>query len=379
LSKRNAEPAGGKQPPGGERPTLTRRGLAAPIAGLAVASQFVGWPLVAKAAAQPGVKPRGVAVPARYIPTPSTISPQAQSRLNAMSARLSGPGYPPNPPVSDKAAWKARIAQLDKMFEAGNERQLAKAAAKLETRKMGEGVVYVATPNNLRHSDRARIHIHGGAWTVGGGRLVMGDTADHATRSGCVVFGLDYRMPPDHPFPAALDDCVAAYREVIKTYDPRKVAVTGVSSGGNIVAALCLKLRDLGLPLPGAAVMLTPVTDLAQTGDSWTTHMGLDPVVTSHTYGQIALYAAGRDIADPYLSPRLADFTRGFPPTLLQSGTRDILLSDTVMMHRALRKAGVEAELHIWEAMPHAGFGGDTPEDEEVHAQVLRFLDKHLA
>jgi monoterpene epsilon-lactone hydrolase len=281
--------------------------------------------------------------------------------------------------VSDKAAWKARIAELDKMFEAENARLLAKARAKLETRRIGEGVVYVGTPDDLRRPDRARISIHGGAWTVGGGRLVMGDTADHAARTGCVVFGLDYRMPPDHPFPAALDDCVSAYREVIKTYDPKKVGVTGGSSGGNLVAALCLKLRDLGLPLPGAAVMLSPVTDLAQTSDSWTTNMGIDPIVTQRTRDQIALYAGGRGLADPYLSPRLADFTKGFPPTLLQSGTRDILLSDTVLMHRALRRAGVEAELHIWEAMPHAGFGGDTPEDEELQAQVLRFLDKHLA
>lgn len=361
--------------------TVSRRRLIRAGANLAAAPLLVS-PVMALGAEESQADAEGVLrVGPRVVPTPPTISPEAQRFLAAASARM-GPAAPapaPTPPVSDKAAWKAYIAGFDKMFEPMAERRLAKTRAKIDKTMMGEGVVYVGTPQTLRHPGRALITIHGGAWTIGGGLSAKADAAEMADRSGCVVFSVDYRMPPDHPYPAALDDCLSAYREVIKTYDPKKVAISGISSGGNLVGAVTLKLRDAGLPLPGAAIILTPVSDLSQLSDTWATNMGVDPIVTRHTYAQNALYTAGRDIRDPYLSPRLGDFTKGFPPTLLQSGTRDILLSDTVLMHRALVKAGIEAELHVWEAMPHAGFGGDTPEDREVVEQVLKFMDKHLA
>jgi monoterpene epsilon-lactone hydrolase len=362
--------------------TVSRRRLIRAGAKLAAAAPLLGSPVIASGAEGAQADTEGaLRVDPRVIPTPPTISPEAQRFLAAASARL-GPNAPapaPTPPVSDKAAWKAYIAGYDKMFDAMAERRLAKTRAKVEKTMMGEGVVYVGTPQTLRYPDRARIAIHGGAWTIGGGLSAMADAAEMADQSGCVVFSVDYRMPPDHPYPAALDDCLSAYREVIKTYAPTKVAISGISSGGNLVGAVTLKLRDIGLPLPGAAIILTPVSDLSQLSDTWSTNMGIDPIVTRHTYANNDLYTEGRDIRDPYLSPRLGDFTKGFPPTLLQSGTRDILLSDTVLLHRALVKAGIEAELHVWEAMPHAGFGGDTPEDREVVEQILKFIDKHLA
>jgi acetyl esterase/lipase len=368
--------------PGAEGCPLSRRGLAGGLAGLAVTAPILGFGPMTAAADNPQTGADGaLQVGPRFIDVPKTISAEAQAFLAKASARMgpNAPAPPPNPPIEDKAAWRAYIAAMDKFLDPMTDRILAKGEATVERSTMGGAAVAVATPKSMRHPDRARISIHGGAWTVGGGRHVDGDSAKAASDSGCRTYSVDYRMPPDHPFPAALEDCLSTYREVIKLYDPKKVVVSGISSGGNLCAATILRIRDIGLPMPAAAVILTPVSDLSQGSDSWSTNMGIDPIVTRHTYAQNALYTAGHDIKDPYLSPVRGDFAKGFPPVFLQSGTRDILLSDTVLLHQALLKAGVEAELHVWEAMPHAGFGGDTPEDREIAERIERFIAKHLA
>jgi acetyl esterase/lipase len=135
-----------------------------------------------------------------------------------------------------------------------------------------------------------------------------------------------------------------------------------------------LRARDEGLALPTAVFLLTPEVDLTESGDTFETNLGIDTVLTQRLEPFNTMYAAGHDLAHPYLSPLFGDFTKGFPPTFLQSGTRDLFLSNTVRMHRRLRQAGVPAELHVFEAMPHGGFGG-SPEDKELDAEIRRYLD----
>lgn len=136
-----------------------------------------------------------------------------------------------------------------------------------------------------------------------------------------------------------------------------------------------MRARDEGLPLPAGVALLTPEADLTESGDSFATLLSLDNVLGLLMQTNL-LYANGHDLAHPYRSPLLADHT-GFPPTFLQSGTRDLFLSNTVRMHRKLRDAGVDAERHVWDAMPHGGFGG-APEDAEVRIEMGRFLDRAL-
>jgi monoterpene epsilon-lactone hydrolase len=185
-------------------------------------------------------------------------------------------------------------------------------------------------------------------------------------------------MPPDHPYPAALDDCIAVYRRLLEVQPPARIVVGGASAGGNLAAALMHRARDVGLPLPGALVLLTPEADLTESGDSFATNLGIDPVLRSRLSESIALYAGDHDLTHPYLSPLFGDFTPPFPPTFVQAGTRDLFLSNAVRMHRKLRAAGVESELHVFEAMPHGGFFG-APEDAELAAEVRRFVSAHLA
>ena len=149
----------------------------------------------------------------------------------------------------------------------------------------------------------------------------------------------------------------------------------GASAGGNLAAALILRARDEGLPLPAAAILQTPELDLTESGDSFRTNLGLDSVLTGSLMPANLLYAAGHDLAHPYLSPLFGDFARGFPPTFLTTGTRDLFLSNTVRMHRALRAADVPTELHVMEAAPHGGFFGTAPEDAQVTRDLRRFVE----
>jgi monoterpene epsilon-lactone hydrolase len=312
----------------------------------------------------------------RIIPPPASVSDAARRFLATPSPPF------PEPELSDTAGWRQRVADVDRMFAPLVSLTLANAAADIRREDLAGAVVWVGTPHKVRHPDWAHLAIHGGSWVFLGGDYVKADAASQAADLGCTTYSLDYRMPPDHPFPAALDDAYAAYGEMIKRHDPKKIAISGSSAGGAIAAGLVLKARDNGLPMPGAVVLLTGSIDMTRSGDTIHAHDGIDNVL--RPFGKAGmLYANGHDLTDPYLSPLFGDFAQGFPPTLLQSGTRDLLLSDSVRLHRKLLQGGNQAELHIWEAMPHGGFGGGVsgvfaPEDLEIKAQVLTFLEKHL-
>jgi monoterpene epsilon-lactone hydrolase len=308
---------------------------------------------------------------ARTVPIPKSLSAEAQKFLATP--------FPAGeqPPLHDKAAWKAFAAAFDKSFEPMADRILAAVPATVETTTIGGVTVHIATPKTVRHPDWANMSIHGGGWVLLGGKYAIGEAAQNAAQFGCVIYAVDYRMPPDHPYPAAVDDCLSVYREIVKKHDAKKIFISGASAGGNLTGAVTLKLRDAGLKLPGAIAMMTPATDLTQGSDTLNTNNGVDTVLRP-VGNMIALYAEDHDRKNPYISPLFGDFTKGFPPTFLQSGTRDLLLSDTVRMHRALQHAGIESELHVWEAMPHGGFGGMSPEDRELRAAFERFIEKHL-
>ena len=312
----------------------------------------------------------------QVIPAPKAASAEARAFLTAPF--WAGERDPLDP--DDLAGWKAAIAVVDEMFAPLVAAMLVESGALVEKRVMGGVTVHVATPRDLAASqrDNAHLFIHGGGWAFMGGEACGGQGAVQAARLGCRTIAVDYRNPPEHRYPAALDDCVAVYRELIKTVRPENIVISGSSAGGNLTAATVLRIRDAGLPSPAAVGLMTPCTDGVLIGDTIATNDQLDTVLKQAAMDEFwAVYAGGHDRTDPYLSPVYADFAKGFPPTLLQSGTRDLLLSDTVRLHRALRRAGGEAELHVWEAMPHGGFGGLAPEDAELTAELKGFFERH--
>src|SRR5215470_7088339 len=200
---------------------------------------------------------------------------------------------------------------------------------------------------------------------------------------GFKVVSIDYRMPPDHPYPAAMDDAIAVWKEAVKMADPRNMAIFGTSTGGGMTLAMILRAKKEGLPLPAAIAPGTPWSDLTETGDSYKTNEWLDNVLVSYSgwLGHAAkLYANGHDLKDPQLSPIYGDFS-GFPPAILTSGTRDLFLSNTVRVHRKLRQAGVVSDLHVFEGQSHAQYAGDpfAPETKEHFGELAAFFDKYLA
>ena len=200
---------------------------------------------------------------------------------------------------------------------------------------------------------------------------------------GFKVISIDYRMPPDYPYPAASDDAMAVYRQIVKTTDARRTGICGASTGGGIIMCMILRAKAEGLPLPAAIEIGTSWSDLSKTGDSYFTNDRIDDELVS--YGgwlgdAAALYANGRNLKDPMLSPIYGDLS-GFPPAILTTGTRDLFLSNTVRVHRKLREAGVIADLNVFEGLSHVEYllDGRSPECKHHFKEVAAFLDKYLS
>ena len=317
--------------------------------------------------------PSSRSVPARSVPVPAHLSPEAQAILSITMIESSV-----SPAIDDADEWRTMIAAQDEFMVSMMAERAGRVAARVETITVDGVRVYEITPHGLdADDDRVYLEIHGGALIMGGGEACRAMGLIALAHAGARMWAVDYRMPPDHPYPASLDDCVAVYRALLRDHGAERVVVGGGSAGGNLAAATILRARDEGLPLPAAAVLRTPEVDLTESGDSFATNLGVDGVLTARLMPANLLYAGGHDLTDPYLSPLFGDFSRGFPPTILTTGTRDLFLSNTVRMHRALRAAGVPAELHVQEAAGHGGFFGLAPEDDEITREIRAFVDRH--
>ena len=310
-------------------------------------------------------------VPAREIPVPSSLSPQAQALF-----QMPMPGAKPYPEVADTDAWRNYAVEHDATLLGFVNALPMSDAVDVEEIAVGEARVFQITPHDLRAGDDCvYLDIHGGALVMGGGELCLAFAKFSALQRGARIWSVDYRMPPEHPYPAALEDCLAAYKALLRTYSPEKIIVGGGSAGGNLAAAMILRARDEGLPLPAGVVLITPELDLTESGDSFQTNLGLDSVLTQSLMPANLLYAGGADLTHPYLSPLFADFSRGFPPALITAGTRDLFLSNAVRMHWALRAQDIPAELYILEAASHSGFPG-APESALLDREIDRFCQK---
>jgi len=314
-------------------------------------------------------------LPARAIEPPATISAEARAALAA------GAGMPARvyPAPDDREGWRRAQEASEAFWEPVVAQMLGACRCSLETQEISGVRAYRCTPRDPGLAAQPLyLYFHGGAFAFGAGRFAMAVGAKAADELGLTTVSVDYRTPPAEPFPAALEDGFAVYRELLALAGGRRIVIGGSSAGGNLAAAVTLLIRDRGLPPPAAVVLLTPEVDLTEAGDTFRTNELLDVFLKAGLPECNALYAAGHALTDPLVSPLFADFTRGFPPTLIQSGTRDLFLSNSVLMHRKLRRAGVEAELHVWEAMPHGGFGfGSVPENDEIGEEVGHFIARH--
>jgi acetyl esterase/lipase len=317
-------------------------------------------------------------VPARAVPVPSTVSPQ-MAKIIGLPLRT---GWNVLPKTGEE--WKpiatAGAAATMKNIPGMTER----LHVKIE-KTMIDGVrAFVVTPEVIAPENRNRllIHVHGGCYVLNPGEAALPEAMFMAGFGHFKVIAVDYRMPPEAYFPAALDDGMTVYKNAIKTTNPRNIAIFGSSAGGALTLEMILKAKQDGLPMPGAIAPGTPMSDVTKIGDTFVTNAMLDNVLVSpdgFCDAGTKVYANGHDLKDPLLSPVYGDM-QGFPPAILTSGTRDLLLSNTVRVHRKLRQAGVDAILQVFEGESQAQYYRDdtSPEAKEAFEEIAGFFNKHL-
>lgn len=328
---------------------------------------------------RPQDAPVGRTMAERTVPPPAGVS----AELRAMIA--SRPPAATIPVPTTREGWLEIQRSWDEANAAVARGMAERHGATYEAIEVAGVPCFLVTPSTVSEhfEDRWLVHLHGGAFVLNGGEGCVIEAIWVAEACGARVLSIDYRRPPVHPFPAAIDDAVAVWKAVIERQDAGATALFGSSAGGNLTLATTLKLGQLGLPLPGALFAGTPLTEQEKIGDSWFTLVGLDPLGEYDGFIRACLevYIPSGDFSDPLASPIRGDLT-GFPPTILISGTRDLLLSDTVRMHRALRAAGVNAQLHVYEGQSHGDYIGgdfvDAPESADAQAEILRFFVEHL-
>ena len=226
------------------------------------------------------------------------------------------------------------------------------------------------------------LYFHGGSFSLGSPETAMAITAQLVRRTAVRALSLDYRLAPENPFPAAIEDCLAAYRSLLDSgTDPASLAFAGDSAGGGLTVTTCLAARDAGLPMPAAIVAFSPGLDHTRSAASMSTKEGIDPFFTVDGMGHTGqLYLGGQDPNQPLLAPAvLADLT-GFPPILLQVGTNELLLDDSVRLARRAREADVDVILDITAGVPHVfqAFVGTLDESDQALDRAALFLTQHL-
>jgi len=317
-------------------------------------------------------------IPAHLLPVPDTVSPAMQAAIGAPPL----PFWNTHPKSSDE--WKAFVQQLAEVTLKRLPALREQTGVTVEQTTIGGVKAFIITPREIAEGNRGRllVHVHGGGYVLAPGEAGTLEAILMAAFGRIKVISVDYRMPPDFPYPAAMDDAMAVYREVVKTTPAKKVGIFGTSTGGGMTLAMVLRAKQEGLPLPGAIAPATPWSDMTKTGDTYFANEMVDNILVSND-GWLAeaakLYANGHDLKDPMLSPVYGDL-QGFPPTILTSGTRDLFLSNTVRVHRKLRAAGVVADLIVFEGQSHAQylFFPDAPEGKEYFVEVTSFFDKYL-
>jgi len=301
----------------------------------------------------------------RTVPMPTSVSDAARQYL-AMPRTVSlDSNYPA---LDDKEGWRAHIAAVNAMIDQMEQMIVRACAIEVERTTINGVRAAIVRPKNPdpRFEGRVLMNIHGGAYIYCEGGIMEAAVIANA---GATVVAVDYRVCPDHPFPANIEDSAAVYRGLLDSHAPEQIAIYGTSAGGTFTLTSSLYIRQLGLPLPGALGVLTPQHDLSGTaGDTSYAFDGLDVALSgtrpADGLGPAFVFANGHAIADPLISPIFGDYA-GFPPTYFLSGTHN---------------AGVKTELHVFEAMPH-GFSVlvQLPEAQESIQDLLRFFDQNLA
>lgn len=314
----------------------------------------------------------GTAHVTRVVPEPMEVSPEARKWLDSLPHNQHGP-----------QTLEQRRAATDEWRARDSAEALRQYPVNIKATHIAgvpvDEISPLAMPAENRH--RVLINLHGGGFNSDSGSRIEGDPIANLARMK--VVSVYYRLAPENPFPAPVDDVVAVYKELLKTYKPASIGIFGTSAGGILTCEVAVRLKQLGLPLPGAMAVLSALGDFSRVSDSRQLFTldgfpgNLQPTDPAHLPDDA--YVGKTDRHDPLLSPVFADL-HGMPPTLFVSGTRDMLLGDTATLQRAMLRAGVDARLVVFEALPHAfWYHFEFPETREALQLTADFLADKVA
>ena len=304
--------------------------------------------------------------PAAHLPPPpQTLSAEARAYLSSIVAMDA------STPI-DLPTMRPLTEQIQALV--GAEQRKVHAVSVTEDVIAGVPVRRIVPASGEVDRNQVLLNLHGGGFATDSGSLT--ENIPIAALSGVEVIAVLYRFAPEHPFPAAVDDALAVYRALLADHDPRDIGVYGTSAGAVIGPQLMMRLQAESLPLPGVLGVFSGESDLTGTADSLRIFASAaeETVLTDAKWA----YVGGADPRDPLVSPILGDLS-GFPPTLCVSSGRDILLSGTTNLCRALSDAGVAAELVVYDALPHAFWSSMlAPESDDAFRRMSSFLTQHL-
>lgn len=316
------------------------------------------------------IDPDGTAHVTRVVPVPTTISPEAQQTLRRQISDVATP-----------ESLAERRSKTDAWQSRAGDQARSLYPVKIASDTIAGVPVKIITPLSIpaNKTMRVLINLHGGGFNSDSGSLTESIPVANLTQTKVVA--VLYRLAPEHPFPAAVEDAVEVYKELLKIYRPQNIGIYGTSAGAILTGEVAVKLRRIGEPLPAALGIFSGMGDFTHEGDSQAIYAlnGFSgPLSPPSKEPSNEAYVASTDRKDPVLSPLYAD-VKGFPPTLFVTSTRDLLLSGTTILHRAFLRAGVDAQLVVFEALPHA-FWNDTrlPESREMHQLTAAFFNRHL-
>jgi len=311
-------------------------------------------------------------------PVPNTMSPEATRGLQALIAADLKSTKVPDP--TDLAAWR----RLQDHLAANNPRAAAAQAAlpklgvSMVDSKLGGVPVIDVRPRGWDKADRRLIiYVHGGAFTVNSARSTVANAGRLAAKSGIRVISVDYTLAPGANWKIIQDEVLSVFKDLLEQgYRMTEMAIIGDSAGGNLATRTVLTLRDNGLGMPAAAVLWAPWSDLTDEGDTAITLKDAEPILSYRNILEPSAraYANGLDLKDPRVSPLYADFTKGFPPTLIQDSTRTTFLSTSVRLYRKLEAAGAQPVLDLYEGMWHVFQADLVPEAETAVEKSAAFI-----
>ena len=315
-----------------------------------------------------------------YAHIPTTVSEEAA----AIIRKFPNPSLKPTAPAhNDIKAWTAIQREMAAFGIKRSKPTVKKLEPIVTEMELGGVPVLEIKPRNWKDNGKVMVYTHGGAYTIASAESTLGSSALMAETTGLRVISIDYTLAPHAKWQQITDQVVSVFKALREQgYAMKEMAIYGDSAGGSLAAGSVLKMRDKGMGMPAAVVLWSPWSDITDTGDSYFTLKHADPayLYDKHLKTSADAYADPKDQKHPYVSPVYGDYTKGFPPTLIQGGSKEIFLSNFIRHYQALDTAGQTVKLDIYEGMIHvfqAALPG-SPESKIALMKVDVFLKQHL-